>query len=194
MSIFKTKWIILKKIYKNKDLIYIIFSENYWKITVFSKNSNKEKKLDLWYLISFEIKTNQNNDILKINNIKILNEFNYLRYNFEIIYFYQILISLILKLIPEKKQIFQIIEIIEKINFLSHNLENEKIFEKILFAWLKIINILWLLKIENKNTEIKKILNFIDKNNFYTIVKLYWVWEKNKKILEKIIKEKIDIN
>jgi hypothetical protein len=37
----------LKKIHKSKDIMYIIFSADYGKIAVVSKNSNKEKKLDI---------------------------------------------------------------------------------------------------------------------------------------------------
>jgi hypothetical protein len=189
MSIFKTKWILLKKNINHKNIIYTIFTEDYWKITVFSKEKTQKKRIDLWYILSFEIKNSNNKNILYIQNIKIIKEFNYLNLNFETINFYQILLTLIHKLLPEKKQIFNIVEIIEKINIISNNekISWTKIFEKIIFACLKIINILGLLNIENKNPEIKKILNFIDKNNFYTILKLSWLKEKNKKIIEKII-------
>ena len=73
MSIFKTKWIILKihKI-RDKDFLYTIFSKDYWKIMCNKKFSKKEKTLDLWYLINFEIITKENVSIHKIKNIKIL--------------------------------------------------------------------------------------------------------------------------
>ncbi len=193
MSIFKTKWIVLKKINKEKQTIYIVFSQDYWKINLISNNSSKEKRIDLWYIISFEIKTYEKNDIMKIKNIKIINEFNYLNYNFETIFLYQIILTIIYKIVPAKKQIFNILEIFEKINLLSNkkNLWEEKIREKIIFSWLKILNILWFLNINHKNPEIKKILFFINNNNFQTILKLTWLSLENKKILEKIITEKI---
>jgi hypothetical protein len=53
---------------------------------------------------------------------------------------------------------------------------------------LKILNILWLLKIENKNTKIQKILSFIEKQNIKNILKLKWLNEEEKNELNKLTK------
>lgn len=192
MSIFKTHWIILKKIHKSKDLMYIIFSTDYGKIAVVSKNSNKEKKLDIWYNISFELKTKWEKELFQIRNIKIISEFNYLNFSFKIINNYGLMLSLVFKLAPEKKQIFNISEIIEKINNeTKNNIEENKINTKIILASLKILNIFWLLNLENKNIEIKKVLNFINNNNFSRISLLVWISEESLDNFEKIIFENL---
>ena len=56
MSVFKDKAIVLKvdKI-AEKDLLYTIFSYDYWKLKVSKKFSKKEKNIDLGYIINFEI-------------------------------------------------------------------------------------------------------------------------------------------
>ena len=192
MSIFKTQWIILKKIHKSKDLMYIIFSTDYGKIAVVSKNSNKEKKLDIWYNISFELKTKWEKELFQIRNIKIISEFNYLNFSFKVINNYSLMLSLVFKLAPEKKQIFNIYEIIEKINNeTKNNIEENKINTKIILASLKILNIFWLLNSENKNIEIKKVLNFINNNNFSRISLLVWISEESLENFEKIIFENL---
>ncbi len=212
MSIFKTQWIILKKIHKSKDIMYIIFSVDYGKIAVVSKNSNKEKKLDIGYSISFELKTKWEKELFQIRNIKIISEFNYLDFSFKTINNYQILISLIYSLAPEKKQIFNIFEIVEKVNNTSlflpslqnqklpHpptpslkskgrgvSIDEKKINIKIILASLKILNIFWLLSLEHKNSETKKILNFINNNNFSRIFLLVGISEESMNDFEEII-------
>ena len=77
MSVFKDKAIVLKvdKI-AEKDLLYTIFSYDYWKLKVSKKFSKKEKNIDLGYIINFEIITKENVSIHKIKNVKIKSEFN----------------------------------------------------------------------------------------------------------------------
>ena len=72
MSVFKDKAIVLKvdKI-AEKDLLYTIFSCDYWKLKVSKKFSKKEKNIDLGYIINFEIITKENVSIHKIKNVKI---------------------------------------------------------------------------------------------------------------------------
>ena len=182
MSIFKDSAIILK-IQKdsNKNFIYTLFSLKFWKIIAVKKFSNKEKNLDLWFHINYEIKTSQ--QINKISNIKIINEFNLLNKNFIQINNYLLLLNTILKKTPfwvENTEIFEIINIINKYN-------NPDIELKITLAQLKIINILWELDINNKNQTISKILKFISQNNFWKIIKLTWINENIKKELQEIL-------
>ena len=183
MSIFKTKWIIIKidKIAKN-DFLYTIFSYDYWKIKANKKIAKKEKILDIWYIINFEIETKKNNSIHKIRNIKILSHFNYEKKSFKLINNFLELIALISKNIPEWIPIFEIYNIFYYIN------NYEKLTdEKILLTKLKIINILWNLTTQSKDKIVEKILKFIHNNNIKEILKLTWINEKEKNILEKII-------
>ena len=180
MSIFKSKWIILKKVIYNwnSDIIYTIFSYDYWKIQAVSKTSKKEKTLDLWNLIDFEIETNEKSKINKIKNIKISSIFMYEWQEYKIIEQYLKIINIILKYSPEWLRIMSIFESIE---FL-HKQENLE-YWKLLLLELKIINILWILNLEHKDEIIKKILNFIDKNNINTI---FLLEKLNSDILEKL--------
>ena len=81
MSIFKDSWIILKiQKSSDKNFIYTLFSLKFWKVIAVKKVSNKEKSLDLWFHINYEIKTSEK--INKISNIKIINEFNTINKDF----------------------------------------------------------------------------------------------------------------
>lgn len=182
MSVFKTKWIIIKidKIAKN-DFLYTIFSYDYWKIKANKKIAKQEKTLDIWYIINFEIETKKDISIHKIRNIKILSSFDYEKKSFLLINNFLELIALVLKNTPEWVQIFEIYNIFDFIN------NYEKITEeKLLLAKLKIINILWELNIRSDDKIIEKILNFIDKNNIKEIFRLKWISEEQKKLLENI--------
>ncbi len=184
MSIFKTKAIILKisKIQEN-NFLYTILSYEFWKIRVIKKRNKREKNLDIGYIINWEIKTREKNDIHKIWNIKISCEFPYEKKQFWEINSFLELLALINNNIPEKVAVFEIFDIVEHIN------KYDKISQEKITLWkLKVLNKLWILKLENKNPTVQKILKFIDKNNIKTIFKLTWIDDKTKKELERIAK------
>ncbi|MDQ7023572.1 MAG: hypothetical protein Q9M97_08830 [Candidatus Gracilibacteria bacterium] len=58
---------------------------------------------------------------------------------------------------------------------------------KLILSQLKIINILGLLDTENKNITIKKILNFINKNNITNILRLTGINENLELELKNIV-------
>ena len=182
LLIFKTKWIILKiNNIKHNDFLYTILTENYWKIICQKKKSSKEKTLDLWYIINFEIITKEERKIHKIRNIKILSEFITEWKWFNIINSYLELLSLVLNHTPYWTPILWIIGIFENINKIKDLNEI-----KIILSKLKVLNILWILNIENENPLIKRILKFIDKNKIDNILKLSWIDEEIKEKLKKI--------
>lgn len=183
MWVFKDKAIVLniKKI-KDKELLYTLFTYEYWKIRANKKYSKTEKSLDLGYIINFEIVTKENVSIHKIKNIKIKSSFNSNKdKNFYELNNYMILLSKIFKEIPDwvqNKEIFNIIDFVN--NF-------EKIDEiKLILTKIKIESILWNLWDFHKNKLVEKIVNFIIKNEIKTIFKLTWINEETKKELEKI--------
>lgn len=180
MSIFKTKWIITKisKLQKN-EFLYTIFSYDYWKIKAAKKTGKKEKNLDLWYIINFEIETKEKKEIHSIRNIKINSEFKYENKNFNIINKYLELLSIINKQIPDWISVYEIFNIIDFIN----NKENVEDTNLIL-SKIKILLIIWGLKINTKNQNIIKIIKFIEKNNIKDIFRLTWIDENTKKELE----------
>jgi recombinational DNA repair protein (RecF pathway) len=173
MSIFKSKWIVLRKVSspQNTDILYTIFSYDYGKIQASAKMSKKEKTLDLWNIIDFEIETNKaSSKINKIKNIKISSIFLYEDKEYKIIEQYLKIISTIIKLAPEWVEIVQIFETIKHINK-EINID----YTKLILAELKILNILWILKLEDKDITTTKILNFISKNNSSKIFLLTWI-------------------
>ena len=183
MSIFKDKWIILKieKI-KDKDLLYTIFSQQYWKIRANKRFSKSEKTIDLWYIINFEIITKDNISIHKIRNIKILSEFNINKdKNFSELNLYLTILSKIFRELPDWINNYEIFNIIENIN------TNDKIDEiKLILTKLKIEAIVWNLNINNQNKVTEKILKFISKSSIENILRLTWINEELKKELDKI--------
>jgi len=182
MSIFKDSVFILKvKKMQNKEFVYTVFSLKFWKVIAVKKISSKEKALDIWYQINCEIKTNDN--INKISNITIINEFNPKNRNFDEINSYLILIKSILEKTPYWVDNSDIFEILNRINKYT----SENILEKIILANIKIIDILWELDINHKNPTISKILNFINKNNFSRIINLTWINKEIKKELQEIL-------
>lgn len=171
MSLFKTKAIILKisKV-KEKDFIYDIFTYDYGKIKVQKKDSKKEKSLDSGYIINCEIETKEWRDIHKIKNIKIKSEFRYEQLEFEIINLYLSIIWIIYQKIPFWVEFKDIFEIIEEINS-KKNIDKTKL----VLSKLKVIDLLWELKIDNDDEVIRKILKFINKNKIKDILKLTWI-------------------
>ena len=183
MSIFKDSWFIIKISKQEKNFLYTIFSQKFGKIIAQKKISKKEKNIDLGFLINYEIKVSEKNNISKIQNIKIINEFKTDNKSFSQINAYLIMLNIVLKQSPfwiENDNIFEIINIINK--YQKNDLEI-----KILLASLKIINIFWELNIQNNNQIIEKILKFISKNHFKKIIKLSWINDDIKKELQKIL-------
>jgi hypothetical protein len=183
MSCFKTKWIILKKQkIKDKDFLYTIFTKDYWKILCNKKISKKEKTLDLWYIINFEILTKEEKSIHKVRNIKIKSEFNPTDKDFNMIHTYLKILALINNKIPKWNPIYEIFNIITYINNYK-KIDNTKLILSI----LKIHSILWELWENNNNQTISKILKFINKNPIDNIFKLSWINKNLEKELDWII-------
>jgi len=168
MSLFKTKAIILEIKKQSKDNhLYFVFSSDYWKILVNKKVRPKEKNLDIWYNINCEIIVNQNKDIHKIKNIKILNQFDYNNKNYSLIISYLELIWLLNQNLKHWLVNPAFYKIIDKINSLK-NIDKTKI----ILAKLKILHQLWILQEKHCDNIICKILNFISQNNIDKILLL----------------------
>jgi len=176
MSIFKISWIILK-IWnlKENEFLFEIFTFEYWKIKLKFKKNKKEKTLDLWYIIDFEVNIKKELSINEAKNIKIKNEFSYLNKDYETIIEYLELLKIINEKCPLNMPIFEIYNLVFQINELE-NITNEKL----IFAKLKLLNILWILFLENKNQQIQKILSFIAKESIKNILRLNWLNIENK--------------
>lgn len=183
MSSFKDKAIILKieKIWE-KELLYTLFTNDFWKIKANKKFSKKEKNLDLGYIINFEIVTKENVSIHKIKNVKIKSEFNIEnKKSFSEINIFLEILSLIFKetmnWVPNKEIFF----IMEEIN------KKENIDEiKLILAKIKIKFLFWILGINHKNEIIEKILKFIYNHKVSEIFKLKWITDDLKEILKKL--------
>lgn len=185
MSIFKSKWIIIKiKKLEEKNNLYTIITSDYWKILCNKKLNLREKTLDLGYLINFEIEVKWWVNIHNIKNIKILEEFNSLWEKYSTIENFLILLKIVHLKLPEKLvniEIFNTLEII---------IRNKKINSiKLILSQLKILNILWILNLEDKNLTIKKILHFINKNKIENVLKLIWINETLETELKNVVKK-----
>lgn len=186
MSIFKTSWIILKKITINSDQILTVFSKDYWKIKLVYKNK-KDQKFDIWANINFEIIVKNENKIHNIKNIFIKNQVNVEKLNFSIIYEYLNILNIINIFCIENNVCYEIYEIMDFINTKEKLSENQ-----IILAQLRIFNILWILDLNHINIEIKKVLYFVNKTkiNDFSRLKL----EENhlfelKNIIKNILKK-----
>jgi hypothetical protein len=184
MSIFKDSGIVLKvQKSENKDFIYHILSERFWKVIVTKKLKGNEKILDIWYHINYEIEVKNSRSINKIKMIKIINEFNSNNKSFKEINNFLILINIVLKKVVfwvENPKINEIIKIISNCN--KSDLET-----KLILAQLKVLDLLWELSTNHNNETISKILNFINKNTFKNILKLSWINNDLKKELQNIL-------
>ncbi len=180
MSIFKTKWIILKiqKI-NNWEFLYTIFTKEYWKIKCNKKLSKKEKTIDLWYIVNFEITTKENSSIHKIRNIKILSEFLVENKSFKELNVYLTILAIILNKTPNWLPISELFELVEILN----NFVNIDLILLNLIR-LKTISIFWELNENHKNNIVAKILKFININKIDRILKLTWINESIEKELE----------
>jgi len=167
MTNFKTSGIVLKIINNQKINTIYIFSKEYWKIICSIKNNKKEKMLDIWNIVNFEISTK--NNFNNIKNITIINSINYNILNYNTIYEYLTLINYIFKLCPLNEVNTMVYDIVFEINKYKSISQ-----EKIIFAQLKLLDILWYW-IENKT--IKKLNQYISKNNIKNILRLKWLNE-----------------
>lgn len=184
MSIFKTRGIILKiKKSIDKEIFYHIFSYDFWKIICKKKLEKKEKTIDIWYLINFEIVSKEYKEINKIRNIKILFEQNFENKSFLIIENFLTLLNLVFNKLENWNPFYEIFDLMDIIVR-----EKDLKIEKIILAKLKIINLLWELKLENDDIVLNKILKFIDNNHFKNIVKLKWFDNDLLEKLEKLMK------
>ncbi len=171
MSNFKTKAVILKisKV-KDRDFVYDIFTYDYGRIKVQKKELKKEKSLDLGYIINCEIETKETRDIHKIKNIKIKSEFRCDGKDYATINEYLKIIWTMYHKLPEWLVFKDIFELVEEIND-KKNLDEIKL----ILSRLKIINLLWELKIDSNDEIIWKILKFINNNKIKDILKLSWI-------------------
>jgi len=159
--------------------LYTIFTRDYWKIICNKKLSKKEKTLDLWYLVNFEITTKENVSIHKIRNIKILSEFSRDNKTFEELNSYLTILSIVHNKTPKWSPIYELFNLLELINSYP-NLD----ITKLILIRLKIISIFWELDENNTNKTVAKILKFINANKIDRILKLSGIDEKIKKELE----------
>ncbi len=184
LSIFKDKAIVLKSLKRwEKDMIYTLFSFEYWKIRVNKKYSKTEKNIDLWYIINFEIHTKEKRDIHKISNIKIKSEFDTIKNsNFEVIENYLKILTKIYTNLPDwlpNKEVFWVIEEINNLEKISK--------QKLILAHLKIKTLFWELNLEHKNIKISKILKFIHNSKIKDIFRLSGIWEDLESILSELL-------
>ncbi|MDQ7010119.1 MAG: hypothetical protein Q9M94_07585, partial [Candidatus Gracilibacteria bacterium] len=90
--------------------------------------------------------------------------------------------------LPEKLVNIEIYNTLKEIIKYCELQNSEKITSsKLILSQLKIINILGLLDTENKNITIKKILNFINKNNITNILRLTGINENLELELKNIV-------
>lgn len=165
---------------KDKELLYTLFTYEYGKIKANKKFSLKEKNLDLWYIINFEIITEENKIIHKIKNIKIKSQFNTNK-SFAEINIYLEILWVIFKEIPDWIPNKEIFEMVESINNYK-NIDEAKL----VLAKLKLKDILWDLNISNDNKIIERILKFIHNSKIDDILRLKWIDEDLKNDLKKI--------
>lgn len=187
MSIFKDSWILLKKnTQKDNFVIMTIFSKTYWKIMLKYKDNKKSKYLDIWNVINFEIYVKKEFSINEAKNISLKNSLNYEIINYNCIYEYMNTINILNKFTIINHPINHIYEVFyEMTNY-------EKISEeKILFAQIKILSILWVFEFKTLEKDIQKIFLFIQKENITEILKLKWLSIENIEILKNIIKENL---
>lgn len=181
MNIFKSKGYILRKIKQgNKEHIYLVFSYDYWKISCLKKNSSKEKELDVWNLINFEIEVKQWRNIHKIRNIKVISEYNYKDISYSKIELFMNLIAYINRESRDWMLLWNLNLALEEIN---NNLD----YLKLVLLWLKITSIFGQLELENDNETISKILKFVNFSKSKDIVKLTWIDEETKKELRGLL-------
>lgn len=183
MSLFKSSGIILKiSSLKENEFLFDVFTYEYGKLKMKTKKSKKEKNLDVWYIINFEVNVKKENTIHEIRNIKIKSEFDYNNKNYDTIYEYLFLLKNISDRCPYNMPIYEIYNIVYSLYQLEYISE-----EKIIFSHLKILSILWILNENSNNSVVKKILSFIWKESIKNILKLKWLDESLKNELKTLL-------
>jgi len=181
MSLFKTKWFILKITFNEKDIFYDIFTKEYGRLFLKSKKDKLKKNLEIWNIIDFEIEIKKENMINYLKNIKLINNFDYKDKDFELIETYLKLINLLYKNTPKNIVINEIFDLL----FILNKNENINV-EKILFISIKINYIFWKINLDNiDNIDLKKIIHFISSNKAEDIIKLKWLKQETKNIIIK---------
>lgn len=117
--------------------MFDVFTSNYGKLKLKSKKSKKEKSLDIGYIIDFEVNVKKQNSIHEINNIKIKNEFSYTNKDYTTLLDYLELIKIVMDKCPLNLPIYEIYNILNEVNSFENITD-----EKIIFAQLKVLNIL----------------------------------------------------
>lgn len=169
MSVFKDSAIVLKiQKLDEKKLLYQVFSRDFWKISVTKNYSKKEKNIDLGNLVNFEIVTKETANIHRIKNVKIISSFNTQQKSFSLLNSYLEVLYKVHKEFQAGVANREIFELLSSLN------QNEKLREvDLLLATLKIDSIEWVLQNNHNNPQIQKILSFIQRENFRTIMKLW---------------------
>lgn len=189
MWYFKTKWIILNKIktWKEKEIIFVIFSYDYWKILCSFKVSKKDKVLDIWNEINFELETRKWNDISFLKNYSIKTHISYSDKSFDYINEYLSIIWVLNKFLVKW---VQFISLYDNFSFINH--ENISLSQLFLLK-MKILSELWFLYYSWKNNFILRLVKFVSLNNINKIFLLKWIDDKLfielNKLCIKIIKE-----
>ena len=184
VSVFKTKGVILKiEKLREKEFLYTIFTSDYGKIKCAKKRNSREKTLDLWFIINFEVLTKTEKNIHTIRNIKIQKEFHAIWQSYELTNSFLELINIWNIKIPEWNPIMEIYWVYDAILW-----QNSPRVEQIVLCWLKIYDILWELQIEHSNLTVKKILHFIHWNNIETILKLTWIHDEIRETLKSLLR------
>lgn len=189
MWYFKTKWIILNKIktWKEKEIIFVIFSYDYWKILCSFKVSKKDKVLDIWNEINFELETRKWNDISFLKNYSIKTHISYSDKSFDYINEYLSIIWVLNKFLVKW---VQFISLYDNFSFINH--ENISLSQLFLLK-MKILSELWFLYYSWKNNLILRLVKFVSLNNINKIFLLKWIDDKLfielNKLCIKIIKE-----
>ena len=187
MWYFKTKWIILNKIKTWKEIIFVIFSYDYWKILCSFKVSKKDKVLDIWNEINFELETKKWNDISFLKNYSIKTHISYSDKSFDYINEYLSIIWVLNKFLVKW---VQFISLYDNFSFINH--ENISLSQLFLLK-MKILSELWFLYYSWKNNLILRLVKFVSLNNINKIFLLKWIDDKLfielNKLCIKIIKE-----
>lgn len=182
MAIFRDKWFVIqRKKQSNSNDIYFVFSCLYWKVICAKKPSKNEKNIDIWSEISMEIEVKDNLSIHNIRNIKIKSGFNYENLPYKTLEQYLKIIAYIKQNFPEWMENKKVYEILEFIN--SENLNDTSL----LLLKLKIVYCNWMLPYENSDKTVSKILKFISTENHKNIVKLTWINDEIKFLLENLV-------
>ena len=181
MSFFKSKAIVLnKKKLSEKEFIYSIFSYEYGKIDCKKKVWAKEKPLDIWYDINFEIFWKKANSLATIRNIKILHELDTKTQDYATIFVYMQLMNQIHKQTERWIPVYAIYDLV-------HSLHEKKITEtSVILSLLKLKHILGVLPLTHNDPIVQKVLKYIYNTNISQILLLTWINTEIKKKLHDV--------